>query len=449
MSNSKTYRSVLYRLSVGLLIGLITCLMTAPVLAGIDIQHWLTNNGARVYFVAAPDLPMVDIKLVFDAGSARDGAHPGIGQLTANLIEDGTETMNADAVASRFEALGARFNTRSLTDMASISLRSLSDTSHLNPSLATLEDILKAPAFAEDALLRERRLQLAHLKSEEESPGDIAYRMFMAGLYGRHPYATDPLGTVQTLNAINRDDVRTHYRRLYVANNAVIAIVGDLDLGRAKQVAQQLSSALAAGKAPAAMPPAKPLAQATALTRDFPSSQTHILIGQPGMRRGDPDYFALYVGNHMLGGSGLVSRISEEIREKRGLAYSAYSYFSPMRIDGPFTMGLQTRNEKAAEARDLMINILRTFMDKGPTAAELKASKQNITGGFPLRISSNKKIVGYLSAIGFYKLPLDYLDTFNDKVNAVTAEQIVDAFRHRIDPDRLVTVSVGATDHAQ
>jgi len=445
MPIAKTFRPLRHRLLIGLIAGLIT----APVLAGIDIQHWQTANGARVYFVAAPDLPMVDIKLVFDAGSARDGDHPGIGQLTANLIEDGTDDMNADAVASRFESLGARFNTRSLTDMASISLRSLSDAPHLNPSLATLEEILKAPAFAEDALLRERRLQLARLNSEEESPGDIAQRLFMAALYGQHPYATDPLGSAESLATIGRDDIRTHYQRLYVAANAVIAIVGDLDLNRAKQVARQLSSALDTGKIPAAIPPAKPLAQATTLTRDFPSSQTHILIGQPGMRRSDPDYFPLYVGNHILGGSGLVARISEEIREKRGLAYSAYSYFSPMRVDGPFTMGLQTRNEKAAEARGLMIDILREFIEKGPTEDELEASKQNITGGFPLRISSNKKIVGYLAAIGFYNLPLGYLDTFNEKVSAVTAGRIVDAFQRRLDPDQLVTVAVGGNDKPQ
>jgi len=439
MPNAKTHKPAFPLL----LLGLITCFMTTQSQAGIHIEHWQTTNGARVYFVAAPDLPMVDINLVFDAGSARDGDHPGIGQLTANLIDDGTETMNADAVASRFEALGARFNTQSLTDMASISLRSLSDAPHLNPSLATMTEILKAPAFDEGALQRERRLQIAQIQSEQESPEDIAYRTFMAALYGQHPYAGDPLGATETLAAIGRGDVQAHYRRFYVAANAVIAIVGDLNLNQAKQVADQLSGALDSGAAPPPVAPAKPLSQAETVTREFPSSQTHIMIGQPGMRRGDPDYFTLYVGNHILGGSGLVSRISEEIREKRGLAYSAYSYFTPMRVEGPFTMGLQTRNEKAEEARQLMIDTLRNFIEKGPTDAELRSSKQNITGGFPLRISSNRKIVGYLGAIGFYKLPLNYLDTFNDRVNAVTKAQIVDAFRRRIDPDRLVTVMVG------
>jgi zinc protease len=161
------------------------------------------------------------------------------------------------------------------------------------------------------------------------------------------------------------------------------------------------------------------------------------------MSRDDPEYYPLYVGNHILGGSGLVSRISEEVREKRGLSYSAYSYFIPMRYKGPYTLGLQTRNEQTQEAISVMRKTLQDFIDDGPTEKELKASKQNITGGFPLRISSNGKIADNLSSIGFYNLPLDYLDTFNDHVDAVTVEQIKAAFKNRVHPDKMVTVTVG------
>jgi zinc protease len=167
-------------------------------------------------------------------------------------------------------------------------------------------------------------------------------------------------------------------------------------------------------------------------------------MGQPGVRRGDPDYFALYVGNHVLGGSGLVSRISEEIREKRGLSYSAYSYFVPMRQDGPYTLGFQTRNEKREEALAVLRDTVRKFVEQGPTEKELKASKDNIIGGFPLAVSSNSKITEYLAMIGFYDLPLDYLSTFTDRIQAVTAKQIRDAFRRRVKVDDMVTVIVGS-----
>jgi len=191
------------------------------------------------------------------------------------------------------------------------------------------------------------------------------------------------------------------------------------------------------------------LGAATGLHIDFPSSQAHLFIGQPGMRRGDPDYFPLYVGNHILGGSGLVSILSKEIREKRGLSYSVYSYFLPMLARGPFLTGLQTKGAQAEQAGQVLTDTLRRFREQGPTPEQLTASKQNITGGFPLRIASNGKIVEYLSVIGFYGLPLDYLDTFSARVDAVSAEQVRDAFQRRIDPDRLVRVVVGPNTQTQ
>jgi zinc protease len=166
-------------------------------------------------------------------------------------------------------------------------------------------------------------------------------------------------------------------------------------------------------------------------------------MGQPGISRDDPDYFPLLVGNHILGGGGLVSRISDQVREKRGLAYSAYSYFAPMHVAGPFTAGLQTRNEKANAALDVLKDTLSKFIAKGPTADELSSAKKNITGGFALNLDSNSKIVDNLASIAFYKLPLDYLDTYNQRIEAVTADQIRDAFRRRIHPQDMVTVMVG------
>jgi len=176
---------------------------------------------------------------------------------------------------------------------------------------------------------------------------------------------------------------------------------------------------------------------------EHPSSQTHILIGQPGMRRDDPDYFALYVGNYVLGGGGLVSRLNAEVREKRGLSYSVYSYFLPMAQQGPFQMGLQTRNDQADEALKVLRATLAQYVTEGPTAAELEAAKKNITGGQALRIDSNRKILEYLAVIGFYDLPLDYLETFNAKVEALTLDRIHDAFERRLQPERMLTVRVG------
>ncbi len=179
------------------------------------------------------------------------------------------------------------------------------------------------------------------------------------------------------------------------------------------------------------------------LHMDFPSTQTHILMGEPGVDRRDRDYFTLYVANHILGGSGFGSRIMKEIREKRGLAYSSYSYFLPMRRKGPFLMGMQTRNSKAGEALEVLRQTLKHYIEQGPTAEELEHAKKNITGGFPLKVDSNSDIAGYIAMIGFYQLPLDYLQNFNRNIEAVTLEQIRDALKRRIHPDKMLTVTVG------
>jgi zinc protease len=175
-----------------------------------------------------------------------------------------------------------------------------------------------------------------------------------------------------------------------------------------------------------------------------PASQAHILMGSPGVKRGDADYFPLYVGNYILGGGGFVSRLTEEVREKRGLVYSVYSYFLPMAELGPFQIGLQTKKEQANEAMKVVNDTLAKYLQNGPTEKELKAAKDNLIGGFPMRIDSNGKILDYISVIGFYKLPMTYLDDFNKEIAKVTTRQIKDAFKRRVKPETFATVVVGA-----
>lgn len=406
-----------------------------------QIEHWQTGNGARVYFVAAHELPMVDVQVVFDAGSARD-AVPGVASLTARLLMEGAGALDANTIAERFDALGARVGSSAGRDNASVSLRSLTDPALLQPALETLALVLRAPTFPAAAFERERNRALVALRAQEQNPGALAERAFYQALYGQHPYAQATLGTTQSVTTLKRADLLNHYRNYFTARNAIVVIVGDLQRDAAAAVAETVVGKLPGGSVPPPLPAVTP-ATGGKVHVAHPSSQTHILVGQPVLRRGDADYFALYVGNHILGGSGLVSRISDEVREKRGLAYSAYSYFLPMREAGPFQLGVQTKNESAAEAMEVMRATLQRYRDEGPTAAELSAAKKNITGGFPLNIDSNSDIAGYLAMIAFYDLPLDYLDRFIERVEAVTAEQIRDAFQRRVDPQRLVTVTVG------
>jgi zinc protease len=435
-------RKPMIRLFALLLIGASTLFGVAQ--ASPDVQSWQTPNGAKVMFVRSPGLPMVDVRVVFDAGSARDGDHAGLALFTNAMLTQGAGPWDADTLAERLESRGIQIGSGSARDMAWVSIRSLTDPNALKVAGETLTQVLANPTLADADIQRIRGQLLVGLRQEEEDPGTLARRLFYAQLYGKHPYGHDPAGTQNSLALIRGPQLLAFHQRYYVARNAVVAIVGDLDRAGAEALAEQVTAGLPGGSHAPALPEPDnvppPLARIS-----FPSSQTHVLIGQPGMARHDPDYFALYVGNHVLGGSGLVSLLSEEVRNKRGLSYSVYSYFAPMRQTGPFIMGAQTKNAQTDEAVKVMRDTLRRYVTQGPTQAELTAAKQNLTGGFPLQVDSNKEIVQYIAMMGFYDLPLDWLDTLVGKIEAVTVAQVRDAFRRRIDPDHLLVVTVGST----
>ena len=425
-----------------LFIGLL--FVSAVAVATPKIQHWTLTNGARVYFVETHELPMLQIRTVFDAGSSRDPADKaGLARLTSAMLDEGAGSLTADDIARQFEGLGAEFGAGVDRDMATVSLRSLSDASLLDPALDLFVRVVSSPSFPQASLERLRAQTLVALQKEDESPGAVAEKAFYRALYGEHPYAHDPRGDQTSLKAITRDDLVAYHRNYYVGANAWLVIVGDASTHEAHRIAERIVGRLPAGRAAVPLPPVRTLSSAQRKNISFPATQTHIYVGQPGMRRGDPDYFPLYVGNYILGGGGLVSRLAVEVREKRGLSYSVYSYFFPLRLPGPFMVGLQTRNDQRDEALKIVRKVLADFVAKGPTAEELEAAKKHITGGFPLRVDSNGKIAEYLAVIGFYNLPLTYLDDFIPHVEAVNAEQIRDAFRRRVHPDQMVTVSVG------
>jgi len=410
--------------------------------AGPKIESWETSKGARVLFVAAPELPMVDVRVVFDAGSARDGAASGLASLTNTLLTEGAGPWSADEIASRIESVGASLGSDSLRDMALVSVRSLTEPKALDVAVDTLAAVIATPRFDPVDLERVRNARLVSLRQEDQSAGSVASKAFYRTLYGDHPYAADPDGTAESVTAVTREALQGFHRQYYVARNAVIAIVGALDRAQAEAVAERVVAGVPAGERAAKVrepqapqPGDHPVA--------FPSTQTHIYLGQLGITRHDPDYFPLLVGNHVLGSSGLVSLLGEEVRNKRGLSYSVYSGLIPMRERGPFVAVAQTKNSQAADAIAVMRQTIADFVANGPTARQLDEARRNLTGGFPLRIASNGKIVEQLAVIGFYDYPLDWLDTYVAKVDAVTAEQVQDAFRRRIQPDRLIAVVVG------
>ncbi len=412
--------------------------------AAVKIQQWQTSTGSEVYFVENHDLPIVDLSLNFAAGSAHDTAEKsGAAGITKYIMTLGADGMTDEVIANKMADIGAILSGDFDADRAAFKLRTLSSAREQTIALDVFTKILQKPDFPEAVLAREKARIISGLQEAATQPESISSKAFMKALYGAHPYSLEESGEVDTVAKIKREDLQNFYSQHYGAKGAVIAMIGDLTREEANKIAENISSGLPRSVAIAPIPPVAYPTKAIEQRIVHPASQSHILLGYPGIKRGDPDLFPLYVGNYILGGGGFVSRLTEEVREKRGLVYSVYSYFMPMAELGPFQIGLQTKKDQADEALKLVRETLNKFIKDGVTESELKAAKANLIGGFPMRIDSNGKILDYLAVIGFYKLPLNYLDEYNKKVASVTTAQIKDAFNRRLKPEDFVTIIVG------
>jgi zinc protease len=429
-------------------------LFAAGAQAAIPIEHWTLPNGARIYLAATNALPIVDVQIDFDAGSRRDPpAQAGLAEVTADMVEKGIRAnrsepaMDQNALGEAWADLGANFDASAGSDRMSFSLRSLSDPALLGKAVQLAAREIGEPAFPEDVWKRERERLGASIREANTKPATIAGRAFSQAAYGTHPYGQET--TEATLAQIDVATMRQRYERLIAPCRAKLSIVGALTRAQAEAVATTLLSHLPAAPeaggcaALPAVPEVAPLADAKDERIPFDSAQAHVFIGQPGYKRNDPDHFALTLGNYILGGGGFVSRLTDEVREKRGLAYSVYSTFSPGLHAGTFRIAFQTRPDQAGEAVKVSREVLAKFVADGPTAAELRAAKDNLIGGFPLLLDSNRKLLGNVANIAWNDLPLDYLETWSARMNAVTTADIKAAFARKLQPERMVTVVVG------
>ena len=420
--------------------------------AAVPIEHWTLPSGAKIYLAATDALPIVDVQIDFDAGSRRDPpAQAGLAGVTAGMVEKGIRAngsdpaMDQNALGEAWADLGANFDASAGSDRMSFSLRTLSEPSLLGKAVQLAAREIGEPAFPEDVWQRERERLNASLREANTKPATLAARTFSQDVYGDHPYGQDT--TEATLARIDTAAMRQRYEQLILPCRAKLSIVGAVTRAQAETIANTLLSRLPAPASGCAglppVPQVAPLAAAKDERLPFDSAQAHVWIGQPGYPRSDPDHFALTLGNYILGGGGFVSRLTDQVREKRGLAYSVYSSFSPGLHAGSFRIGFQTRPDQAAEAVKVSREVVARFVAEGPTEAELKAAKDNLIGGFPLLLDSNRKLLGNVSNIAWNDLPLDYLETWTARMNAVTVADIKAAFARKLQPDRMVTVVVG------
>jgi zinc protease len=418
--------------------------------AAIAIQHWQHASGARIYLVASPSIPMLDVQIDFDGGSRRDpAAQAGLAAATASLFDAGVAAqgdqpaLDENALSEAWVDLGAQFGASAGGERFSVSLRTLTEPALLEGAVALAARELAAPAWPDTVWQRDRARWIASLKEAENRPGTQAGRAFSQAVYGSHPYANET--TAASLGAISVAHMKAFYERHTSACRAQVVLVGAVGRPEAEAITDRLLAALkphGCSDLPAVAEVA-PLTQAREIRLPFNAAQAQVLIGQPGYTRADPDYFPLLVGNYILGGGGFVSRLTSEVREKRGLSYSVYSYFTPGLHAGAFQLGLTTRPDQADRAVAVAREVVSSFVAQGPTEAELKAAKDFLVNGFALRLDSNRKLLDNVVNIAWYRLPLDYLDSWTEQVQHLSVSDVRGAFARVLQPERLVSVIVG------
>lgn len=416
----------------------------APVARSLKVQEWQTKAGSKVLFVEAHELPMFDMQLTFAAGSSRDDKELGVALLTNSMLNEGVKDKDVVAIAKTFEGVGAIFGNGAYRDMAILTLRSLTDSKKRQVAVDMFTQVIGAPTFPASSFDRIKNQVLTGFEIQKKTPSSLLNREFYDKLYGKHPYAHPTDGDASSINAITIADLKAFYQRAYNSKNVVIAIVGDLSKDQAMAMAEKVSNALPAGSQLDAMTAPEP-PKAGSYHIEFTSKQTHIILGQLGVTRSDPDFAALYLGNQILGGGSLSSRLMKEVRERQGLTYGIYSSFSTMQAAGSFNIGLQTRAEMTKGTLALIKQIVKDYLAEGPTDREVADAKKEIAGSFPLSNASNASIVGQLGMIGFYNLPLDYLENFLSEIQAVTPQQIKTAMNKHIKMDDFIVITVGPT----
>ena len=428
-------------------IGLLT-----SVQAALPIQQLDSYKGAKAYLVQTQSLPMLDIEISIDAGTRYDPASKaGLAIMTAELLDNGirsagrnlTEAQIADEIAD----LGADIKIGVSGERAMILVRCLSRPDIRDRAIQLARLILSSPTYDSVVVNREKQRISAGLLEAETKPDFVLDRRFRKAVYGDYPLGNAV--TVKSIAGLSASDLKQFHQQFYRSDRVIVSMVGDVSKSEAQEIMQTLVKDLP--QTGSSIPPLPELARSPVenlsereITIPFDSQQAHIAMGMTAIARNNPDYFPLIVGNYALGGGGFVSRLMNEVREKRGLAYSVFSYFAPGQETGIFQAGLQTKNDQASMALDVMTETISQFIAKGPTQSELDAAKANLINWFPLRIDNNRKLLDNVSSIAWNGLPLNTLDTWTEQVNAVTREQVEIAFQKYLAMDRMKIVVLGA-----
>ena len=427
--------------SLALLPILSICLLALPATANMVPQRSVLGNGMILLTSEQRALPMVSIELLIDAGSRHDmPKQEGLANLTARLLTYGTQRRTALQISETLDFIGAGLSAGCGEDLASVSMTVLKKD--LATGLELLAEVLTQSTFPQEEIDRQKQSIIASIKAREENPGDIAQRRFAAALYPQSPYGRPVEGSEASVKGLEPQSLRAFYERYYRPNRTILSVVGDVSH---QEIARALNQAFRSW--PKGEPATAPLApskvgpgETLQVNKDL--TQANIILGHAGVGRENPDYYAIQVMNYILGGGGFSSRTLDSIRNERGLAYSVYSYFSAEKGHGTFELVMQTKNETALEAIRIAKAEIRRMREDLVTEEELSDAKDYLTGSFPLRFDTNRKVANFLAQVEYFQLGLDYPDRYADLIGKVTREDVQHVAQKYLKPEALITVIV-------
>ena len=415
---------------------------TALPARAVEIQAVTSPGGIEAWLVEEHSIPIIAVEIAFGGGGALDPrGKEGLANLLSGLLDEGAGDRDSQAFQKRLEELAIRLGFESYRDTFWASMKTLSE--NREEAFALLGLALSAPRFDADAVERVRAQVLSGLKRDAEDPGKIAGRTFLATAFPYHPYGRPARGTTESVAAITAADLREAAARRFATGNATIGVVGDIDPTALGHLLDQTLGGLPATAHTGTVAETRPAPVASLTVVRKPVPQSVVRFGMAGLKRSDPDFYAAYLLNHVLGGGSFTSRLYGEVRERRGLAYSVYSYLSTLDRAGLVMGGVASANERVAEALDVIRGELDRMREDGVTEDELRDAKTYLNGAYPLRLDSNGAIAQSLVAIQLEDLGIEYMDRRSGYIDAVTLEDIRRVARRLIRPDEMIVVIVG------
>ncbi len=418
-------------------------LLTAQQARAVEVQRVVSPGGIEAWLVEDHSNPIIALELAFRGGASLDPVgKPGLAYMVSTLIDEGAGPLDSQSFQGELDDLSIGLRFEAGLDTFGGSLSTLSE--NRDRAFELLRLALTEPRFDEEPVERIRSQILARLSREAEDPDVIAGRTLRRLMFEDHPYARPTRGTEASIAAITADELRGFVEARFARDQLFIGVVGDITPQELAVLLDQTFQGLPATAEVFSVAEAAVQGAGDLVVIEKPIPQSVVSLGQVGLKRDDPDYYAAYVVNYILGGGGFSSRLVEEVREKRGLAYSVYSYLSPLDHGALIAGGVATQNERVGESIDLIRQEWRRMAEEGPSAEELAAAKKFLTGSFPLRFSSSGRIAGMLVGMQLEALGIDYLDTRNSFIEAVDLETAKRVAKRLYQPEALTVVVVGA-----